>query len=84
MVTQPTQPTFAGIATLVNATSAGAKTELIADVQKILALIPAPGPASTGYGPTPAPPDFDNITPSVAQQLIYELTQLQYAIQQGA
>ena len=88
-VTKPTWPTFAGLeAALVASTSAGAKLELIAQIQLILNLIPGVGPATSVTGASQAnantPPDFDVINPSVANQLIAELTQLQYTIQQGA
>lgn len=75
-----TKPTFAGVeAALVAATSAGAKLELIAQLQLIMNLLPAEGSATT-----PTPPDFDVINPSVSAQLLLEMQQLQYAIQQGA
>lgn len=76
--------TFAGISNLSNATSAGAKTEIVADIQKIINLIPVTGPNSSGYGTTPAVPDFDTISPSAAQQLIYELQAFQNAVTNGA
>ena len=76
--------TFAGISNLVNATSAAAKTEIIADINKIIALIPNPGPNSYGYGSTPVPPDFDTIPPSAAQQLINELNAFITAVTNGA
>lgn len=80
---------FGGYVNLVNSTSAGAKTEINANISRLLALIPQIGPtdgaaSGTILGSASPVPGFDQIHPRMVVQLRAELVALQAAITNGA
>lgn len=71
---------------LVNATSAGAKTEIKALVATLQALVPNPVALTGGVGSgSPASePEFDEIQPRLALQIQQELAAIALAVTNGA
>lgn len=71
---------------LVNATSAGAKTEVKALLTTIASLIPNPVQQNGGIGSgSPAgEPEFDKMEPRLALQIQQEIAAIQSAITNGA
>ena len=74
-----------GYTNLTNSTSAGAKTEIVAQIAKLTALIPntaMPGAQTTS--PAGALPGWDKISPEICAWLRLELTALAACVTNGA
>lgn len=69
-----TQPTFGGYVNITEVVSAAAQTEIIAEIEKLAALIPTPTDQIHAH------PDFDAIRPEYSEKLHAEIDALQAAI----
>ena len=69
-----TQPPFGGYVDVTEVVSAAAQTEIIAEVEKLAALIPTPTDQLHPH------PEFDSIRPEYAAKLHAEIDALQAAI----
>lgn len=73
--------TFGGYTNVTNVISAAAQTEVLGEVDKLIALIKDPAVEQSATYPTPsASPDFDRVHPAFARQLHKELAALKAAI----
>lgn len=68
-------PTFGGYTAVTEVISAAGQTAVLAQINKLLALIPDPTSSAT-----PASPDFNVIDPRLATQLRLEIAALKTAI----
>lgn len=68
---------FAGVAAITEVVSAAAQTEILGEIDKVIALLTVQTASSQTSMPSP---DFDQIPPHTATKLVAELEALKTAI----